>query len=166
MASRASVSGSPVSGGIRTSHSRVRHPQTNGKEERFHRSLKTEVLNGRGFENLEAVQEAFDRWRTVYNCERPHEALDLATPASRYRPSPRPYPEELPPIEYGPHDSVYRVPAGAWLRVRGRHIKVSNALTGLPIAVRPHPSQDGVLDFYFCHQRFMQMDLRDGEERK
>jgi len=150
--------------GIRVSHSRPRHPQTNGKEERFHRTLQAEVLNGRGFEDLGVVQHAFDRWCTVYNCERPHEALSLQTPASRYRPSPRPYPEPLPPIEYAPDDTVYRVPAGAWLRVQGRRIKVSNALTGLPIAVRPHTDRDGVLDVYFCHQRFMQITLRDGED--
>jgi transposase InsO family protein len=152
--------------GIRVSHSRVRHPQTNGKEERFHRTLQTEVLNGRGFENLDHVQHAFDHWRPVYNCERPHDALGLATPASRYRPSPRPYPESLPPIEYGPDDRVYRVPVDGWLRVHGRRLKVSNALTGLPIAVRPHPSEDGVLDFYFCHQRFLQLDLRNREDRE
>lgn len=149
--------------GIRISHSRPRHPQTNGKEERFHRSLKAEVLNGRSFENLDRVQHAFDLWRTVYNCERPHEALGLDTPASHYHPSPRPYPENLPPIEYGPDDQIYRVPADGWLRVAGQRIKVSNALTGLPIAVRPHATEDGVLDFYFCHQRFMQMNLRDKE---
>jgi len=152
--------------GIRVSHSRPRHPQTNGKEERFHRTLQTEVLNGRGFEDLGVVQRAFDRWRTVYNCERPHEALALNTPASRYRPSPRPYPEQLPSIEYGPDDTVCQVPWNGWLRIHGRHIKVSNALTGLPIAVRPRTDQDGVLDFYFCHQRFMQMDLRDGEDQE
>jgi len=152
--------------GIRVSHSRPRHPQTNGKEERFHRTLQTEVLNGRGFEDLVVVQRAFDRWRTIYNCERPHEALALNTPASRYRPSPRLYPEQLPSVEYGPDDTVYRVPVGAWLRVQGRRIKVSNALTGLLIAVRPRTDQDGVLDFYFCHQRFMQMNLRNGEDRE
>lgn len=152
--------------GIRISHSRPRHPQTNGKEERFHRSLKTEVLNGRGFESLNQVQRAFDEWRTVYNCERPHEALDLATPATRYRASPRPYPEQLPPIEYGPDDEVYHVPWNGWLRVHGQRLKVSNALTGLPIAVRPHAYEDGVLDFYFCHQRFLQVDLRDLEEQE
>lgn len=118
------------------------------------------MLASRGFESLAAVQQAFERWRTVYNCERPHEALALATPVSRYAPSPRPYPEQLPPIEYGPDDAVCRVPPNGWLCVHGRRLKVSNALTGLPIAVRPHPHQDGVLDFYFCHQRFLQLDLR------
>ena len=151
--------------GIRVSHSRVYHPQTNGKEERFHRSLKAELLTAPGFADLAEAQRAFDDWRDVYNCERPHEALGLDTPLTRYRPSPRLYPEQLPPIEYAASDEVHRVPWGGWLTIRGRRLKVSNALTGLPIAVRPHPHEDGVLDFYFCHQRFLQVDLRTEVDR-
>ena len=152
--------------GVSVSHSRPYHPQTNGKDERFHRSLQAEVLNGRGFADLAAVQRAFDDWRTVYNCERPHEALGLATPASRYRPSPREFPEQLPAIEYGPNDTVYRVPPNGWLRIAGRRVKVSNALTGLPIGVRSSTTEEGVLDFYFCHQRFMRWDLRQPGHRE
>ena len=70
------------------SHGRPYHPQTQGKGERFHRTLKAEVLQGRHFADLPACQEAFDRWRTVYNMERPHQALELAVPISRYAPSP------------------------------------------------------------------------------
>lgn len=53
--------------GISVSHSRPHYLQTNGKLERFHWTLKTEVRNGRSFENLQQAQMAFDRWRTVYN---------------------------------------------------------------------------------------------------
>ncbi len=65
------------------------HPQTQGKLERFHRTLKAEVLNGRQFSTLSQAQAEFDRWRQVYNYQRPHQALELAVPASRYVPSPR-----------------------------------------------------------------------------
>ena len=88
--------------GVSVSHGRPYHPQTQGKDERFHRTLKAEVLNGRFFEDLPACQSAFDDWRETYNVRRPHEALALNTPTTRYAVSPRPFPEALPPIEYGP----------------------------------------------------------------
>lgn len=151
--------------GIRLSHSRPYHPQTNGKDERFHRSLKAEVLAGRSFENLRRVQAAFDRWRDIYNCERPHEALGLATPIKRYRPSARAYQAQLPPIEYGPDDLVVRVGWNGEVRFQGRKLRVSNALVKLPIAFRPRGDRDGCFNVYFCHHRIMCFDLRDAESR-
>jgi transposase InsO family protein len=68
------------------------HPQTQGKNERFNRSLKAEVLRGRLSEDLDQAQRSFEDWRHVYNCQRPHDALDLDVPASRYSLSPRPFP--------------------------------------------------------------------------
>src|ERR1700730_12582175 len=88
--------------GIRVSHGRPYHPQTQGKDERFHRTLKAEVLNGRSFSDLGECQSAFDRWRPIYNCERPHDALGLETPSTRYRPSVHSFPDELPVIDYWP----------------------------------------------------------------
>ncbi|MCU6667159.1 integrase core domain-containing protein, partial [Enterobacteriaceae bacterium H4N4] len=67
--------------GIRVGHSRPYHPQTQGKLERFHRSLKAEVLQGKWFTDSGELQRAFDHWRAVYNLERPHEALNMAVPA-------------------------------------------------------------------------------------
>jgi transposase InsO family protein len=146
--------------GIRISHSRPAHPQTNGKDERFHRSLQAVVLNGRSFDDLQAVQRAFECWRVVYNHERPHEALQDCPPIKRYRPSERPYPEQLPAIEYGPDDTVLTVDWNGWVRFAGHRFKVSSALHRLPIALRPIPQTDGLFDGYFCHQRFMRLDLR------
>ena len=77
--------------GIGFSHSRPYHPQTLGKDERFHRTLKAELLGGPPFDDLPRCQDAFDRWRVVYNCLRPHQALDMAVPATRYQPSPHPF---------------------------------------------------------------------------
>ena len=149
--------------GIRVSHSRVGHPQTNGKEERFHRTLKAEVLNGATFTDHQQVSCIFADWRQVYNQQRPHEALQMATPMTRYRPSPVSFPETLPPIEYQSGDQVVNVVSNGWFRFRGQQIKVSNALKGLPIALRPRQGQDGCFDVYFCHQRIMQLDLRQTE---
>ena len=146
--------------GISVSHSRPYHPQTNGKLERFHRSLKAEVLTGRSFEDLKQAQQAFDRWRAVYNQQRPHEGIGMAVPVSRYRPSERVLPETLAPIEYGPDDHVITVKWDGKVNFKGHRLKVSNALHQLPIAFRPDPGQDGCYDVYFCHQRFLQLDLR------
>ncbi len=146
--------------GIKLSFSRPLHPQTNGKDERFHRSLKAEVLAWRQFDDFAGAQAAFDQWRGVYNRERPHEALSMETPAQRYRPSPRPMPATLPPIGYGPDDHVRKVQKGGFIHWRGREIRVSHALAGLPVALRQNPNQDGVYDLYYCHQYLKSVDCR------
>jgi transposase InsO family protein len=149
--------------GIRVSHSRPAHPQTNGKNERFHRSLKREVLHERYFGDLSEAQHAFDDWRQVYNHERPHEALKLQTPATRYEASSIGYPETLPPIEYVPGDIVVEVGWNGKIVIQGRRFKVSSALHRHLIAARPDPRCDGVFDLYFVHQRFGKIDLRQAE---
>jgi transposase InsO family protein len=146
--------------GIRLSHSRPYHPQTNGKEERFHRSLKAEVLNGKSFEHLEHVQSSLDLWRHIYNHERPHEALQMQTPITRYRPSPRTFPECLPAIEYGLDDEIVRVKWNGELRFRELKFKVSNALHQHDVAIRPRPNEDGIFDVYFAHHRCLTIDLK------
>lgn len=146
--------------GIRVSYSAPYHPQTNGKLERFHRSLKAEVLNGRSFETLSQAQAAFERWRQVYNHQRPHEALNLHVPAQRYTMSPRPFPERLAPIEYGPDDHVLTVGWAGAITFQGRTFKVSKALHRMPIALRPDPERDGCFDAYFCHHRFLRLDMK------
>ena len=107
--------------GIAISHSRPYHPQTLGKDERFHRSLKAEVLQGRRFRDLAHCRQAFAAWRHVYNLERPHEALDMAVPASRYRPSPRAYPPTLPAIEYAAGEVCERSSTAAASTSWARH---------------------------------------------
>ncbi|MDO1530648.1 integrase core domain-containing protein, partial [Fulvimonas sp. R45] len=149
--------------GIRVSFSAPAHPQTNGKDERFHRSLKAEVLNGRTWTDHAGVQQAFDAWRAIYNHRRPHEGIGMAVPGARYRPSPRPFPETLPPIEYGPDDTVLIVRSGGMVSFQGRYLKVSNALRGLPIAARPCPHEDGIYALYFVHHRLATIDMREAD---
>lgn len=151
--------------GVRLSYSRPAHPQTNGKDERFHRTLKAEALAGRHFASCELAQQAFDAWRSVYNCERPHQAIDLATPVTRYRPSPRPYPATLAPIEYGPEDIIINVGWNGELRFKNRRFKLSNALHGLPVALRPDPKQSDQFDLYFVYQHLGHIDLNQQEDR-
>jgi Integrase core domain len=61
-----------------------RRPQTTGKIERFHRTMRQEFLTGRVFDDLASAQRALDRWVASYNTERPHSTLGMATPASRF----------------------------------------------------------------------------------
>jgi transposase InsO family protein len=146
--------------GVHVIHGRPFHPQTQGKDERFHRSLKAEVLSGNSFPDLVDCQRAFDRWRHVYNHERPHEALALATPADRYRASERPFPEALPPIEYGPGDVVRKVDSGGDIKLRGRELHVGKAFRGQPVALRP-TDEDGVFSVHFCAHHIATLDLRN-----
>ena len=109
------------------------------------------------WQSLIEVQHAFDVWRDVYNLRRPHEALDHATPASRYQPSSRPFPVSLPPIEYAPGDQVRRVQDKGRISFRGREFRVSRGFTGEPVGLRP--TTDGVWAVYYCHQQIGQVDL-------
>lgn len=62
-----------------------RSPTTTGKIERFHRSMRAEFLSNRpAFANLRAAQQALDEWVNYYNSARPHQSLDMATPAQRF----------------------------------------------------------------------------------
>jgi transposase InsO family protein len=145
--------------GVRISHSRPYHPQTMGKDERFHRSLKAEVLSGPPFANLAAAERAFERWRNVYNTQRPHEALELAVPASRYQPSLRNYVETVAPFEYASGDIVRRVQQGGHVSLLGRNVKVPKAFRGKLVAFRP-TTQDGVFDAVFRTQIIATIDIR------
>jgi transposase InsO family protein len=145
--------------GIRVAHGRPYHPQTQGKDERFHRTLKFELLRHFNFTSLEHCQREFDSFRDRYNLVRPHDALGLATPVSRYRPSPIPFPESLPPIDYPDELEVRKVQAEGWFSYRGRLFRVSKALRGLPVALRHCEPGDSRREVLFCHQPVATIDL-------
>jgi transposase InsO family protein len=145
--------------GVRVLHGRPYHPQTQGKEERFHRTLAAEVVNGKSFRDNPDCQRAFDKWRQRYNHERPHEALGMATPGERYRPSPRSLPNDLPPIEYAPGDQVRKVDIQGFISFKNRPWRISKALRGEPIALRP-TREDGVFDVHYCVHWIATLDLR------
>jgi transposase InsO family protein len=148
--------------GIGLSHSRPHHPQTQGKDERFHRTLEAEVLRYQVGNTLLQWQYHFDRWRVVYNTERPHEALAMAAPASRYQPSQRRYPEQLPAIEYGPDDIVRKVRHFGHIKYEGREYHVGSAFYGLHVALRP-TTTDGLFEVFFCNHKIGKLDLRDNK---
>ena len=74
--------------GISHRHTAVRSPTTTGKIERFHQSLRKEFLADRSFPSLEHAQAELDEWVSDYNTSRPHQALEMATPADRFRLAP------------------------------------------------------------------------------
>jgi transposase InsO family protein len=147
--------------GIAISHGRPYHPQTQGKDERFHRTLKAEVLARNSFRDLAHCQRHFDAWRDLYNQQRPHEALALEVPASRYRISPRPFPERPPEIEYGPDVHVRKVGHEGWISYQGREYRVPKAFKGYPIGLRP-TAHDAVMDILFAHHHILTLDLSSG----
>ena len=144
--------------GVRVVHSRPRHPQTLGKLERFHKSLKSELLQGSIYTDLHHCQSSFDAWRDFYNLQRPHHALDLNTPASQYTISPRPFPEVLPVIEYNTDDQVRIVDVNGRISFMGRPFKVGKAFKGQRVALRPG-LKDGAWQVFFSVQPIATIDL-------
>lgn len=77
-----------------------------------------------------AQQRGFNAFRREYNDERPHESLGMATPATCYTPSPRPYPKRLPVSEYPGHFTVKQITTGGTFRFGNRVLYLANALSG------------------------------------
>jgi transposase InsO family protein len=149
--------------GVGVIHSRPYHPQSRGKNERFHRSLNAEVFALTRFRDLAEVQAALDAWRAVYNFERPHEAIENGVPASRYRPSPRAMPERLPEVEYDDGEVVRRVPTSKdYVAFKGRYWKVPRAFRGERAAIRPL-DMDGRYGIFFGAHPIAAIDLTEPE---
>jgi transposase InsO family protein len=149
-----------IENGIAVSHSRPYHPQTLGKDERFHRTLKADALQGLPFTDLAQAQAAFDKWRQVYNGERPHDALGGAVPLDRYRISSRQYRETLEPFDYPTDDLIRRVGQTGLASLLGYPVKLGKAFAGKAVAFRPTQA-DGVFDAFFRHQKIETIDLND-----
>lgn len=144
--------------GIHPQHGRPAHPQTQGKEERFHRTLKTELLQGQSFSDLFDCQHHFDVWRDRYNLIRPHEALQLDTPSQHYQPSQRPFSETLLAIEYNPGEIVRKVHSTGDVTYHDREYRVGKGLVGQYVALRP-TAVDGLFDVFFCHHWVRQINV-------
>jgi transposase InsO family protein len=144
--------------GVRVTHSRPRHPPTNGKEERFHQTLKKEVLNHFSIKNFTHAQQLFDRWRDTYNYERPHEALEMKVPADRYQPSARQLPNRLPPLDYPINALLRKVRGNGYISYRDREYLVGEAFQGYYVEVRID-EVNNVLDLYFGKNKIYTYEL-------
>jgi transposase InsO family protein len=141
-------------------HGRPWHPQTQGKGERFHRTLQRELLSTRSFDTLDQAQAAFDDWRHVYNHIRPHEALGLVPPIARYQPSPRSYPERLPAVEYPQTDLVRVVGSRGTIRLNGLRYHVGEGFNHCPVGLRP-TDDPAVYNVFFRHYWVGRLDVRE-----
>ena len=122
--------------GILTLHGRIRHPQTQGKEERFNRSFTRECLRYHKIRDLVHAQQIFDEYRTFYNEVRPHCALQLDVPQSHYQRSGKEFPERIVPWEYGPEYKLCKVKESGYFNYNGQGYFLSEAFAGKQIAVR------------------------------
>ena len=143
---------------VAVSHSRPYHPQTLGKDERFHRTLKGEAMRQPPFRDIAVAQRAFDAWRDVYNTQRPHDGLDGAVPLDRYRPSLRDFSNTIQPFDYGEGQLVRKVQSNGVVSLLGRLLSVGTAFTGKSVAFRP-TERDGVFTAFFRHQAIKTVDL-------
>jgi transposase InsO family protein len=141
--------------GIQLYWSGVRHPQTQGKVERFHGSLQR-ALRRRGIPQ-QRLQGWLDDYRWEHNHVRPHEALHLQTPASVWRPSDRRYDPQPPRWEYPAGAWVLKVDVQGKVEVQGRKWKISKALCGE--WVRLVRIEQRVL-VYYCATLVREIDLR------
>ena len=105
-----------------------------------------------GKNGLKKAQIALEDWRHVYNQERPHAALDLNTPASRYTPSPRACPEQLPALEYNGQDEVRKVQGKGELHYQGKLFMLGQAFSGQPVALRGTLYDDSMQVYFGVHR--------------
>jgi transposase InsO family protein len=124
--------------GIDLIHSRIAHPQTQGKIERFHRTLKDEMYRQPVWPaDLAAWAALFVQFRQAYNTVRPHEALAMQTPAACYRTSSRSYVEQPAAWVYPPHVLVRTVDRLGMVSYEGHRYFVCEALLGESVGLEP-----------------------------
>jgi transposase InsO family protein len=141
-------------------HQRIRPgcPQENGAHERMHRTFKREAIKPVRA-TCAAQQRNFDAFRREYNEDRPHEYLKQETPASQYHPSPRPYPERLPPLEYPGHFLVKKITTGGTFRFHNRLLYLANSMVDQPIGLEE--TDDGIWAIHFNTILLATFDERD-----
>jgi transposase InsO family protein len=120
--------------GIRLLHGRIRHPQTQGKVERFHRTLGERLRWWGVPDDLRGFERAFAEFRTEYNEVRPHEALGQQPPGLHFQRSPRVYVPSPPAWEYPSGSDVHRVDRNAMIAYQGHRFFVGEALIGEQVA--------------------------------
>ena len=132
-------------------HGRFKHPQTQGKIERFHRAMKDELLKHTVMQDIHDANYQFQLWRDKYNNVRPHEALGMKCPADVYTPSKRIYTDAVKPYEYGGQYHVIKVNNWGYVRFDKWQIYLSETMIDEHIEFRPNPHRDS---FIACYRNF------------
>ena len=138
--------------GILPIHGRPRHPQTQGKEERFNGTLKRERLRYRSYEDMAHAQRDFDEYRRFYNTERPHHALDLETPATRFCESQNRLPDRIDEWIYGADIQTRRIKHSGYLTFGEQGYFLSEAFGGLTVGLLEDPNQ--IESFIILYRQF------------
>ena len=145
--------------GVHLHFSGVRHPQTQGKVERFHRTLSHSIRHHGRHDDLSNWQRAFDDFTATYNHLRPHESLEMAVPATRYQPSPRTYQPQPSTWEYPLGATVKRLNVQGQLSWRGRYYFVSEALAAEHVEISRCAD---TLMIRYRHMWIRKIDLKTG----
>ena len=135
-----------VSLGIEVIRGRPGHPQDNGGHERMHLDMRYEVEDY-GATNLRLQRGALESWRHEFNHVRPHEALEMKTPADVYQRSQRLYRGTIRP-QYPPDLIVRKVFTGGGIRYRGRKYFLCSAIEGYHVGIRDRGDGDTTVFFY------------------
>ena len=145
--------------GILTMHGRILHPQTQGKEERFNGSFTKECLKYHKIRDQADAAKIFSEYREFYNNVRPHMALNLDVPASRYEPSPRQYPTKISEWEYSDDLTVHNVKSTGYITIKGQGYFLSEAFGNKQIAFRESSKGAHLINLYFRQFRIGQIDI-------
>lgn len=143
-------------------HGRIKHPQTQGKIERFHRTMNQELLKHYTPTDIDDAERVFNKWRDSYNNERPHEALGMRCPSEIYAPSNRIYCDEIEKYEYGGEYHVIKVNSWGYVRFDRFQIYLSETMIDEYIEFRPNPNGD---TFIACYRNFAigEFDVHTGK---
>lgn len=145
--------------GILTLHGRILHPQTQGKEEKFNGSFTRECLRYHKIKDQANAARIFAEYREFYNNIRPHMALNLDVPSSRYRPSDRQYPSQIKEWEYAEDLKIHNVKSTGYITIQGQGYFLSEAFGNKQIATRESDKGAHLINLYFRQFRIGQIDL-------
>ena len=125
-----------IKAGVRPERIAPGKPQQNGRHERLHLTLKQETAAPPAPSLAEQI-DRFERFREIYNHQRPHEALGQVPPARVYQPSPRPFDGVLRSPDYDTRAKVRRVRKCGAVKWHGQEVFISQALAGEPVGLFP-----------------------------